>query len=44
MADPTNRFLIDLDAPGLTADQRAWMVKARLIESAAMGQGSINED
>ncbi len=32
MSDPSGRFSINLDAPGLTPDQRAWLFKARLLE------------
>jgi eukaryotic-like serine/threonine-protein kinase len=43
MSDPSNRFTIDPDDNGLTPDQRAWLIKARLIESSPEPPGPAAE-
>jgi WD40 repeat protein len=44
MSDPSNRFTIDPDDAGLTPDQRAWLIKARLIESSPEPPGPAAEN
>lgn len=42
-SDPSNRFTIDPDDTRLTPDQRAWLIKAHLIERSSEPRGPDSE-
>ena len=43
MSDPSNRFTIDPEDESLTPDQRAWLIKARLIETSSETPDPVTE-